>query len=70
MAESQDKIDRKNHILCSNVTNNSLPHTGRGPKNRNKEQLPIGDYLYNQAMKKSKPKILENKVEIKANEHS
>jgi hypothetical protein len=55
--DNNDKNERKNHMICNYSSNNSQPHTGRGPKSRNLEKLPIGDYLYNQAMRKSKPKI-------------
>lgn len=58
------------HLGCSHATNTSLPHTGRGPKHRNAEQLPIGEYLYSQAMKKSKPKAQQQRAEVKALEHS
>ena len=60
----------KSHTVCGQDNSNSLPHTGRAPKNRNLDGLPIGEYLYNQARKKSKVKRMDNKAEVKANEHS
>lgn len=57
-------------MVCSHSSNNSLPHTGRKPRNRNTENLPIGEYLYSQAMKKSKPKQPLQKAEVKALDHS
>lgn len=68
--ESQETIEKKPHTSCSHSSNHSQPHTGRKPKNRNTQNLPIGEYLYAQAMKKSKPKQVENKTEIKALDHS
>jgi hypothetical protein len=52
----------KSHTVCGQINSNSLPHTGRAPKNRNLDGLPIGEYLYNQARKKSKVKKMDNKV--------
>lgn len=57
-------------MVCSHSSNNSLPQTGRKPKNRNIENLPIGEYLYAQAMKKSKPKQQPQKAEVRAIDHS
>jgi hypothetical protein len=68
--DSQERLDKKSHMICSHSTNNSLPHTGRRPRNRNTDNLPIGEYLYAQAMKKSKPKHHEQKAEIKALDYS
>jgi len=48
---------KKCHANCSYDQNTSLPHTGRKPRNRNTENLPIGDYLYNKAMKKNKANL-------------
>jgi len=58
----EDKSMLKSHTICGKSDSNSLPHTGRAPKNRNLDGLPIGEYLYNQARKKSKAKRIDNKV--------
>lgn len=53
----QQSIDqhRQSHTICKDETVKSRPTTGRKPQNRNKEGLPIGDYLYQQAKRHSKP---------------
>jgi hypothetical protein len=68
--DSQEQVEKKSHLVCSQASNNSLPHTGRKPKCRNTDNLPIGEYLYAQAMRKPKPKQPEHRGEVKALDHS
>lgn len=55
---SKETAKHSLHNDCIKQKTKSQPKTGRNPVSRNKEGLPIGQYLYRQAGKRqSRPQI-------------